>query len=114
MTGIYKTIEGQRLVEEQYRRMLTCWPIANRQFRVPTRQGEAFVIECGEESAPPVVLLHRSLANSASWMGDVAFWAQRFRVFAIDIIGEPGFSAPSRPPLNSDAYAHTNWTTNIE
>ena len=105
MTAIYKTLEGQRLIEEQYRRILTYWPVANRQFRVPTRQGETFVIECGEESAPPVVLLHGSLSNSASWMGDVALWAKRFRVFAIDVIGEPGFSAPSRPPLNSGAYA---------
>jgi pimeloyl-ACP methyl ester carboxylesterase len=104
MTGIYRTPEGQQLVEEQYRRILTHWPVANRQFRVPTRQGETFVIACGDESAPPVVLLDGSLANSASWMGDVTLWAQRFRVFAIDVIGEPGLSAPSRPPLSSDAY----------
>jgi pimeloyl-ACP methyl ester carboxylesterase len=39
------------------------------------------------------------------WMGDVAAWAAHFRVYAIDMIGEPGLSAPSRPPLESDAYA---------
>jgi pimeloyl-ACP methyl ester carboxylesterase len=105
VTGIYKSSEGQRLVEEQYRRILTHWPVANRQFHVATRQGETFVIACGEESAPPVLLLHGSLANSASWMWDVALWAQSFRVFAVDVIGEPGLSAPSRPPLHSDAYA---------
>lgn len=105
MTGIYKTPEGQRLVEERYRSILMHWPVANRQFTVPTRQGETFVIACGEESAPPVLLLHGSLANSASWMGDVILWAERFRVFAIDVIGEPGLSAPSRPALDSDAYA---------
>jgi pimeloyl-ACP methyl ester carboxylesterase len=105
MTGIYKTPEGKRLVEEQYRRILTYWPVANRQFHVPTRQGETFVIECGEKSAPPVLLLHGSLANSASWMGDVALWANSFRIFAVDVIGEPGLSASSRPPLHSDAYA---------
>jgi pimeloyl-ACP methyl ester carboxylesterase len=105
MTGIYKTPEGQRLVEEQYRRILTYWPVVNRQFHVPTRLGETFVIECGEKSAPPLLLLHGSLANSASWMGDVALWANSFRIFAVDVIGEPGLSASSRPPLHSDAYA---------
>jgi pimeloyl-ACP methyl ester carboxylesterase len=105
MTGIYKTPEGQRLVEEEYRRILTHWPVENRQFHVSTRYGETFVIACGEESAPPVLLLHGSLANSASWMGDVAMWARRFRIFAIDVIGEPGLSAGSRPALDSDAYA---------
>ena len=39
------------------------------------------------------------------WMGDVAAWAAHFRVYAVDMIGEPGLSAPSRPPLASDAYA---------
>jgi len=105
VTGIYKTPEGQRLIEEQYRKILTWWPVANRQFHVPTRQGQTFVIACGEDSAPPVVLLHGGLANSGAWMGDIALWAQRFRVFAVDVIGEPGLSAPSRPPLHSDAYA---------
>jgi pimeloyl-ACP methyl ester carboxylesterase len=38
-------------------------------------------------------------------MGDAALLAQCFRVFAVDVIGEPGLSAPSRPPLYSDAYA---------
>lgn len=105
MSGIYKTSQGQVLVEEQYRRILKHWPVPNRQFQLPTRQGSTFVIACGEESAPPVLLLHGSLANSASWMGDVALWAQRCRVYAIDVIGEPGLSAPSRPALDSDAYA---------
>jgi pimeloyl-ACP methyl ester carboxylesterase len=106
MNGIYKTSEGQHLVEEQYRRILSYWPVANRQFQVPTRQGDTFVIACGEESAAPILLLHGSLANSASWMGDAASLAQHHRVFAIDVIGEPGLSSPSRPSFKSEAYAH--------
>jgi pimeloyl-ACP methyl ester carboxylesterase len=38
-------------------------------------------------------------------MGDIAAWAPEFRIFAVDVIGEPGLSAPARPALNSDAYA---------
>jgi pimeloyl-ACP methyl ester carboxylesterase len=38
-------------------------------------------------------------------MGDIHAFAQRFRVYAIDVIGEPGLSAPSRPRLDSDAHA---------
>jgi pimeloyl-ACP methyl ester carboxylesterase len=39
------------------------------------------------------------------WMGDVSAWATQFRVFAVDIIGDAGLSAPSRPALDSDAHA---------
>ena len=77
----------------------------NRQFRVPTREGETFIVACGDENAPPLMLLHGGMANSAMWMGDVAAWAEHFRVYAVDVIGEAGLSAPSRPPLASEAHA---------
>ena len=37
------------------------------------------------------------------WMGDVADWGQDFRVYAVDLVGEPGLSAPSRPRLLPEA-----------
>jgi pimeloyl-ACP methyl ester carboxylesterase len=103
--SIWKSPEGEHIVRERYLEILKYWPVPKRQLRVPTREGETFVIECGPENAPPLLLLHGSVANSASWMGDVATWAQHFRIFAIDLIGDAGLSAPSRPPLASDAHA---------
>jgi pimeloyl-ACP methyl ester carboxylesterase len=79
--------------------------VPNQQLRIPTRQGETFVVACGDEQAPPLLLFHGSGGNAAMWMGDVAAWAAHFRVYAIDTIGEPGLSAPARPPLESDAHA---------
>ncbi len=110
MTGIYtssvyKSEDGELAVRERYGRFLRYWPAANQQLRVPTREGETFVVVCGPENARPLVLLHGSGGNAAMWMGDVALWAQHFRVYAVDMIGEPGMSAASRPPLASDAYA---------
>jgi len=105
VTQIYTSPKGQQLVEDRYRQFLKYWTAPNQQFHVPTRHGDTFVIASGDESAPPLVLLHGSAANSSSWMGDVGHWAKRFRVYAVDVIGEPGLSAPTRPPLHSDAYA---------
>lgn len=72
---------------------------------VATCQGETFVIECGRPDAPALLLIHGGLANSTTWMGDVIVWAPHFRIYAVDLLGEPGLSAPSRPPLDSDEYA---------
>jgi pimeloyl-ACP methyl ester carboxylesterase len=72
---------------------------------VPTREGETFIVACGDQNAPPLLLLHGGMANSAMWMGDIAAWAARFRVYAVDVIGEAGLSAPLRPALASDAHA---------
>lgn len=105
MSLVYKTAEGERLVRERYAEILKQWPVPSQHLRVPTREGETFVIASGPEDAPPVLLFHGSQGNSAAFMFDVAMWAAHFRVYAVDMIGEPGFSPPSRPKLASDAYA---------
>jgi pimeloyl-ACP methyl ester carboxylesterase len=105
MKSIYKSAESERAVRERYLAILGRWPVPNQQLRVPTREGETFIVVCGDASAPPLLLLHGSMANSAMWMGDVAAWAKHFRIYAVDIIGDAGFSAPSRPRLGSEAHA---------
>lgn len=102
---IYKTEDGGREILRRYDDALAQWPVRADQLRLPTREGETFVLTCGAEDAPPLLLFHGSGTNTAMWMGDVAMWAKHFRVYAVDMIGEPGHSAPSRPPLDSEAYA---------
>lgn len=102
---IFKSAEGERLVKQRYEKYLDQWPVPCRRSHVPTREGPTFVVACGAENAPPLLLLHGSHGNAAVWFFDVPDWAAHFRVYAIDVIGEPGLSAPSRPPLDSDAYA---------
>ncbi len=101
---IYKTDEGRALVLRQYRAALDAWPVPSTQTSISTRQGETFVLSSGPDKRPPLILLHGSATNSASWVGDIGTWSQHFRVHAIDLIGEPGLSAPARPPLGSGAY----------
>ena len=105
MSKFYKSQEGQRLVEERYATFLKYWPVPNEQIRVATREGETFVVASGDPSAPAVMLFHGGLSNSSIWMGDVTTWAKHFRVYAVDMIGEPGFSAASRPDLSTEAHA---------
>lgn len=111
MSGIYRSDAGERAVLERYKIILSRWPVANEQLRIPTCQGETFVIASGPADAPPLLLMHGSLANSAAWIFDVPSWAAHFRVYAIDMIGEFGLSAPSRPPLASDA--HVLWLDDV-
>jgi pimeloyl-ACP methyl ester carboxylesterase len=105
MTAIWKSEAGGEAVRTRYAAFLEHWPAPNTQRRIATTHGETFVMSSGPQDAPDVVLLHGSASNSASWMGDAATLSQRFRVHAVDMIGEPGFSAPARPPLASHVYA---------
>lgn len=105
MNLAYKSEAGRAAVTAAYAEVLARWPVPCEQIRVPTRQGETFVIACGPQDAPPVVLCHGAQTNAASWMLDAAAWSARFRVYAIDMIGEAGLSAPVRPPLDTDDHA---------
>ena len=105
MAPIYRTEAGGEAVRERYAAFLAYWPVPCEHLRIPTAQGETFVIACGPRDGPVLMLLHGSAANSSTWLGDVATWAMHFRVYAVDMIGEPGFSAPARPSLASGAYA---------
>ncbi|GAA3020334.1 alpha/beta fold hydrolase [Streptosporangium longisporum] len=105
MTMIYKSEAGERELRDTYRRVLDAWPVPAEHLRVPTREGETFVLASGPRDAPPLVLLHGSGANTSMWRGDVATWSRHFRTYAVDLVGEPGLSAPSRPALDSDAVS---------
>jgi pimeloyl-ACP methyl ester carboxylesterase len=104
VTSIYTSPAGARTIEEKYRELLARWPVPAEHLHVPTREGETFVVASGPPDAPPLVLLHGSGSNALMWTPDVAAWSERFRVYAVDLIGEAGLSAPARPPLVSGAY----------
>jgi pimeloyl-ACP methyl ester carboxylesterase len=100
---IYKSEAGARLLRERYLEALKAWP--HDELRVPTPEGETFVVAAGPAEAPPLVLLHGSGSNSAEWAHRFPALTGHFRVYAVDIIGEPGLSAETRPPLTTDSYA---------
>ena len=104
-TTIYKTEAGGEQIRRQYEEWLAHWPVPADRRTVPTRHGDTFVMVSGPEHGPPVLLLHGSGGNTLTWLPLVGHLADRFRLHAVDVIGEPGLSAPSRPPLGSPAYA---------
>jgi pimeloyl-ACP methyl ester carboxylesterase len=105
VSRVFKSPQAQALLRKAYREMLALWPVPHEQLRLSTREGETFVIVCGPKTAPPVILLHGTMSNSMAWIREVAHWSPHFRVHAVDIIGDAGLSAPSRPALASEAHA---------
>ncbi|RRD20622.1 alpha/beta hydrolase [Brucellaceae bacterium VT-16-1752] len=90
---------------DQYRSVLGQWPVPADHLCVDTREGTTFVVACGPKDAPPLVLLHGALTNSAIWMFDAELWSQSFRVYAVDVIGEPGLSTAKQLPVEGGRYA---------
>ncbi|MBF6171209.1 alpha/beta fold hydrolase [Nocardia blacklockiae] len=105
LIDIYRSAAGRRILAELHRERLARSPIPLERHRVPARDGDAFVLAAGAGSAPPLVLLHGAATDSTSWLSSMTVLASRFRVLAVDIIGEAGNSAPVRPPPESGRYA---------
>ena len=111
MADIFKSEAGRKEVLARYLGALDSWPVKSERRRVATRQGETFVLVCGPEAAPPLLLLHGALGNAVMWKFDAPLWAGYFRLYIVDVIGEPGLSAPSRPPLDIEVYA--DWLEDV-
>lgn len=102
---VYRSPAGRQAIERSYQERLERWPVPLRRHHLGTREGDTFVLDCGPTDAPPVVLLHGAGSNSAIWHADAARWSPTNRLYMVDLIGEPGLSAPSRLPRDSDAHA---------
>lgn len=102
---VFKSLDGKAKILALYDAVLARWPVDHETFLLPTRHGETFVIASGEQTAPPLVLLHGAASNAVSWVGDIAEFSHHFRVYALDLPGEPGRSAENRPSWHGPDFA---------
>ena len=105
MTTTFKSSEGKQAVFTFYDDMLAQWAVPHETFTVNTRHGDTFVIASGDPLNPPMILLHGASSNSMAWGGDVATYSEKYRVYAVDLIGEAGKSAETRPSYDSAGFA---------
>lgn len=101
----FKSPEGEARFRAAYDEVLKLWPVPCEQLDIPTRFGMTHVVTAGPTDAPPLVLLHGYMATSVMWAPNVADFARSCRVYAIDIMGQPGKSIPEEPIRTTADYA---------
>lgn len=101
----FQTPEGKTAILGYYDAMLEKWSFPLEKQTVTTRYGEVFLLACGDKKAPPLLLLHGSAFNSMMWLGDLQEYSRNYRVYAIDLPGEPGRSDEHQLPFDGPAYA---------
>ena len=102
-TKIFKSTSKRDEIRARYGEFLAGMPFIKRY--VSTEFGDTFVLEAGDPSAEPVILLHGSCTNSAFWFNEIMALMPKYHVFAVDIIGEAGNSAEYRPDLKSEEFS---------
>jgi pimeloyl-ACP methyl ester carboxylesterase len=101
--SVFKSKAAREKFRAYYSQVLSQFPFEQKY--VNTSFGQTFMLTAGEDSKPPVILLHGSCSNSALWFPEIMALSNAYRVYAIDIIGEAGNSNEYRPDINSDAFA---------
>ena len=100
---MYKSIEGQQEIASWYDKELSSLAVHSRIVNTPS--GDTHVLEAGSASLPALMLLPGTNFSALSWEKYIVQLSTDFHVIAVDIIGQPGKSAPARPSFKGTAYA---------
>ena len=104
-SSAFKTPEGEAAYLAAYDAAMKLWPVPYEEMEVPSRFGMTHVIVSGPKDAPPLVLLHGYMATSTMWSPNIADFSKDYRVYAVDVMGQPSKSIPTEPIRNAADYA---------
>ena len=104
--SVFASEAGQAATLDAYDAIVRGWPVPYVELDIPTTGGTTHVIASGPEDAEPVVLLHAYFATATSWYRTAGALSERYRVYAVDILGDVGRSRPVRPIASLDDFAH--------
>ncbi len=96
---------------EAYNKTLQRWGVDYEELYITTSKGIAHVLMSGPKDGMPVVLLHGMSASSTMWYPNAKALAQQYRIFAVDLIIEPGKSYKTADFENLDEV--TAWYEEI-
>jgi pimeloyl-ACP methyl ester carboxylesterase len=103
--SVFKTPEGAAAFRAAYDAAMATWPVPREEMDLSSRFGMTHVVASGPREAPPLVLLHGYMATSTMWAPNIADFSRDHRVYAIDVMGQPGKSIPREPIRNEADYA---------
>jgi pimeloyl-ACP methyl ester carboxylesterase len=109
LPSAFRTPEGKTAFLSMYDAALKLWQTPYEELDIPSRFGSTHVIVSGPKDAPPLVLLHGYAATATMWSPYVVEFTKHFRVYAVDIMGQPSKSIPDEPICNPADYV--TWLT---
>lgn len=107
----FTTPEARSRYEQAYDRTLATAGVEVRSHDVPTAFGSTHVVETGDASSPPLVLLHTMSFSSTVWVRNLAAFSEHSRVLAVDTIGDVNLSRSERNVKGRDDYVE--WFTDV-
>lgn len=107
---IFRSERSRKAMEQAYGRLLAETPEA-RPHQVKTRFGETCMLIAGPVQAPPLVVVHGGMGNSALALWNGQPLVERFRVHALDVLGHSVKGADVR--LRMDGADYGEWLVDV-
>ncbi len=111
MSKAFKTQEGKKEVFKAYETLAKSTGLTYDEINIQTKYGNTYIMAMGETDLPVLILLHGSGINSLMWLNEMNIYKDSYRVYAIDMIGEPGKSDEEQLAFGTDDYS--NWLNEV-
>lgn len=92
--SVFRSEFGKDKVLSEYDLLIQSIGIQYEERYLDTCLGRTHVIVSGPIEKPPIVLIHAFYATAASWYQNLKELSVKFRVYTVDIIGDPNKSEP--------------------
>lgn len=102
----YKSVDGYRAIMEWYESLLEKIAVPHESLFVNTRFGRTHMVAAGRPDAPALFLIAGVAGCAPLWRRQLESLSGEFRVYALDIPGQPGRSDPNPPSFLNDDYCH--------
>lgn len=104
MNSFFDSKQAKKEVEELYQNKLDELSIGYEFLKIETSFGDTNLILTGQADKPPLVLLHGSNGCAPVAIEALIGLVKYYRIYAIDVVGQPNLSAGFRPSMKNDDY----------
>src|SRR6266700_1202694 len=102
--SLFKSKQGEAEYMAAYDASMELWPVPYEPIDITNRFGRTHIVASGPKDGPALVLLNGYLATLNMWPPNIADLSKEYRVYAVDVMGQPGKSIPDqRSPIRSRA-----------
>lgn len=108
---LYKSPEGFHAIMDWYQSVVDQIGCPFESLFVNTRFGRTHMLAAGPAQAPALFLIPGVAGCAPLWRKQLPAFAGHFRVYALDIPGQPGLSDPNPPSFLNDDY--TLWLSDV-
>ncbi len=108
---LYKSEEGLNKIMSWYKKVESEISVEHESIFAKTRFGKTHAIVAGEDHSKSLILIPGVAGCAPLWRHQINELSKYFKVYALDIVGQPGKSEPNPPSVFNDDFV--NWLEDV-